>query len=36
MVTTVPIGPPAGEKLVMVGPTAGGVMVKLVFEISKK
>ena len=35
-VTTVPAGPLGGEKLVMVGPVAGGVMVKLVFEMSKK
>ena len=36
MVTTVPARPPVGEKLVMVGPTAGGLMVKLASEISKK
>ena len=35
-VTTVPAGPLGGEKLVMVGPVAGGVMVKLLLEISKK
>ena len=35
-VTTVPVGPPVGVKALMVGPTAGGVMVKLTFEMSKK
>ena len=35
-VTTVPVGPPVGVKALIVGPTAGGVMVKLAFEMSKK
>ena len=35
-VTTVPANPPVGVKLVMVGPGAGTVRVKLTSEISKK